>query len=116
MSLVVIPRFAAAEDDAPRTEWAVKTEVSMPAASSRDLSHLARVLDVTALCGLIRARNNLVSPPLQVTVITGHSPGSCGKEGKKNSVIGFPCLDCLARLFGVKATPAGLYCFPLRFS
>ena len=51
MSLVVIPKFAAAEDDAPRTEWAVKTEVSMPAASSRDLSHLAIVLDVTALWG-----------------------------------------------------------------
>ena len=68
MSLVVIPRFAAAEDDAPRTEWAVKTVVSMPAASSTDLSHLAIVLNVTASCGLMRARNYLVSPTLQGTV------------------------------------------------
>ena len=26
-------------------------------------------------------------------VSTGHSSESCGKEGKKNSLSGFPCLD-----------------------
>ena len=36
----------------------MKTDVSMPAASSSDFSHLAIVLDVTALYGFIRAINN----------------------------------------------------------
>ena len=49
-------------------------------------------------------------------VSTGQSPGSCGNEGKKNSVNGFPCLDCLARPLGLKVTPFGLYCLPLRLS
>ena len=42
--IVLIPKFAAAEDDAPRNEWALNTDVSIPATSSRDLSHLAMVL------------------------------------------------------------------------
>ena len=64
ISFVIIPKFAAVEDDAPLTEWAVKTEVSIPAAANRDFSHLAMVLGVTALYGFIRAKNNLVSSPL----------------------------------------------------
>jgi len=90
------------------TEWALKTDVSTPAASSSNFSHLAMVLDVTALYGLMRARNSFDSVPrigavrssYARKVTTGHSPGSCGKDGKKNSVIGFPHLDCLASLLG----------------
>ena len=33
---------------------------------------------------------------------------SCGKDGKKNSVIGLPYLHCLAKLLGIEATPSGL--------
>ena len=43
------------EDDVPRTEWVLDIDVSMSAASSRDFSHLAILLDVTALYGFIRA-------------------------------------------------------------
>jgi hypothetical protein len=93
-------------------------QVSIPVDSNRDLSHLAMVLDVTALWGLMIARNNLVSRPLFEAVcssyaITGHMPASDGNEGKKKVTTGFPCLDCLARLAEINTTPSGLYCFPL---
>ena len=86
----------------------MNTPVSVPAATSSD-SHLAIVLDVTALYG---AKNNFCSPPLKgavhapytVNATTWHNPVSCRKGGKKNSVISFPCLDCLARLLGAKHT------------
>ena len=110
---MAILKFSAAVDDAVCTEWALKTEVSTPTDSSRDFKHLAIVLDVTVLNGLIRARNSFDSVPLTGAVHTaqalrvaiGHSPRSCGNDGKKNS---FPCLDYLARLVEVKTTPAGL--------
>ena len=33
---------------------------------------------------------------------------SCGKVGKKNSVIDLPYLNCLAKLLRIEATPSGL--------
>ena len=41
--------FIALEEDAPRIEWALKIDVSAPAACRVAFSHLATVLDVTAL-------------------------------------------------------------------
>ena len=63
MSDVEIPADAAAEDEAPLTKCALNIDVSMPEASSKDLSHLATVLEDTALCGLIIVTNRLVSLP-----------------------------------------------------
>ncbi len=75
------------------------------------------VLDVTALWGLMKNEmkntNNFVSSPLishvlfwyVVRVATAHSMGFSGKEGKKNSSITFPCLDCSAKVDGRKDTP-----------
>ena len=60
--------FAAFEEEAPRTEWALNMDVSTPAASKVDFSHRAMVLDATALCGLITITNNLVSSPLRISV------------------------------------------------
>ena len=60
MSAVVIPVFAAVDTEAPRTEWALKIGVSMPAFSVMVFSHLAMVDDATAFCGLMVARNNFV--------------------------------------------------------
>ena len=50
------PKFSAVQDDCPLKEWAVKAEVSMPAAFNRAFSHLAMVLEVTALYGFIKAK------------------------------------------------------------
>ena len=60
------------------------------------------VLDVTALCGLIKDTNNLDSPPRSgpvlskyaLRVLTGQSTILDGNLGKKNSSIGFPWRDC----------------------
>ena len=119
MSLVVTPILEAAETEAPLTEWAPNIDVSTPAASSNAFSHLATVLEVTALCGRMIAMKSLFSPPLRDSVrlsysskvSTGQSLGFSGKEGKKNSAIGFPWRDCLARFPGMKATPSRLHCF-----
>ena len=100
--MVVIPMFAAVEEDAPRTEWARKMAVSTPASASSDLNHLAIELEVTALCGLTNDKSSLDSSALRgsvrssyvPSVATGHRARSSLKEGKKNSVIGFPCRDC----------------------
>ena len=54
MSAVEIPADDAAREDA---------SVTMPEASSRDLSHFSTVLEDTALYGLIVAINGLVSLP-----------------------------------------------------
>ena len=43
-----MPAIAAAEEDAPRTECALKMEVSMPDASSKDFNQRATELDDTA--------------------------------------------------------------------
>ena len=64
-------------------------DMSMPAASSRDFSHLAIVLEATALLGLIMARNNFVSVPRTLAVrssyalrvVTGHRSEFDGKDG-----------------------------------
>ena len=60
-----------------------------------------------------------VSPSLKGSVLlsysskvtTGQSLGFSGKEGKKNSAIGFPLHDCSARFLGMKATLSFLNCF-----
>jgi len=89
----------------------------MPEASSKDLSHLATVLEDTALCGLIIATSKLVSLPRRGCVLasysfrvrTGQSLLPPGREGKKKVLIFDVDLDCLARTFGKKQTPSGLY-------
>ena len=48
MSVVVVPMFAAFDEDAPLTEWALNVDVSTPTASSTSFSHLVVVLDITA--------------------------------------------------------------------
>ena len=66
----------------------------------------------------MREMNILVSSPLRdpvfssyaLSVCTGHTLGSPEREGKKNSVMGFPWRDCLAREWGRNATPSGLNC------
>ena len=106
---MVIPALAAADAAAFLAECALNIPVSIPALSNRDLSHLARVDEHTGLCGLITARNNLVHsslPPVRKgsvfrsyarKVCCGQSLPLLGKAGKKNSALGFPCLDCFAR-------------------
>ena len=42
--------------------------MSTPAVSSKDLSYLATVLDVTALKGLMRTKNKSVSAPLVLDI------------------------------------------------
>ena len=77
---------------------------STPAASSRDFTQRAIELDVILLCGLMDDTSNLVSPDLNSFVLssyslnaaTGHNWRSSVKDGKKNSAVGFPCLDCFA--------------------
>ena len=96
MSEVEIPAAAAAEEEAPLTEWALNIEVSMPEASSKDFSHLATVLEDTALCGLIIATSRLVSFPRRgcvllsysFSVTTGHNLCPPGREGKKIGNLG----------------------------
>ena len=108
MSEVEIPTEAAAEEEAPLTEWALNIEVSMPEASNKDFIHLATVLEDTALCGLIIATSRLVSLPRSGCVLlsysfkvtTGHSLLPPGREGKKKLEICDMDLDCLAKVFG----------------
>ena len=72
----------------------------------------------------MREMNSLVSSPLRdpvfssyaLSACTGHTLGSSEREGKKNSVMGFPWRDCLARERGRNATPSGLNCLPDRSS
>ena len=52
--------FEAVEHEAPRTKWVKKICLSIPASLKSLLNHLAMVLDVTALCGLIVAINSFV--------------------------------------------------------
>ena len=73
ISLVVIPMFATLEQDAPRTEWALKIDVSMPAACSSAFNHCATVQEVTDLCGLMRAKN---SPFLRLSVLSSSTTES----------------------------------------
>ena len=97
----------AADEDTPLTEWAPKIDVSMPEASSKDLSHIATVLEDTALCGLIIATSKLVSLPQRGCVLasysfrvrTGQSLLPPGREGKKKVLIFDVDLDCLTRMF-----------------
>ena len=100
MSDVEIPTEAAAEEEAPLTEWELNIEVSMSEASSIP-SH-----EGTALCGLIIATSRLVSLPwrgyvlLSFKVTTGHGLLPPGREGKKKLKICDVDLDCLAKVFG----------------
>ena len=109
ISLVVIPVLAAAEAAALRVECALNILVSIPALSNKDFSHLARVDEHTGLCGLTTARNSLVCSSFSSVrkdsvlrsyahrVCCGQSLELLGKAGKKNSALGFPCLDCFAK-------------------
>ena len=108
ISKVEIRADAAADDEAPLTECALKIDVSMPEASSKDLSHLATVLEGSALCGLKMATSSLVSLPRRDFVLssysfkvdTGHNLLSPGREGKKKLEICDVDLDCLAKALG----------------
>ena len=89
-------------------------EVSIPACSMIVFNHLAMVLDVTALWGLMNDMNNLISSPrnglvlstYDLRVFTGHKTVFGKKDGKKNSSIGLPWRDCFARVVGKNATPS----------
>ena len=104
-----MPALAAADVAAPRTECALKMLTSMPELASIALSHLATVDDETTLYGLIIAINSCDSEgDLRLAVRrsysssarTGHNFGFCVNLGKKNSLIGFFSLDCLASFIG----------------
>ena len=43
-------------------------------------------------------------------MVTGYNRELVGKVGKKNSEIGLPCQDCLARQLGKIVTQSGVYC------
>ena len=91
----VMPTLAAAEEDTPLVECAENIAVSIPAAVNTALSQRATELEVTALCGLMKEVNNLVSSPhiglvlssLALRVITGHKVGFPGKEGREKSYL-----------------------------
>ncbi len=108
ISLVVTPATAAAEVAAPRTECALKIEVSTPDLSTVIRSHRAIVEDNIGLCGFIVPRKSLCfrcsAPSLKVfcnpligpysNVVTGQIHLFCGKAGKKKLDICSFCLDC----------------------
>ena len=73
MSLVATPTLAVVESEAPLTEWAPKTNVSTPAASSKDFGHLAMELDETAFCCRMMAMKSLFSSPLRTSVLFSYS-------------------------------------------
>ena len=99
ISSVVTPPRAAVEVDAPRVECAPKMEESIPERSNIILSHLAMVLEVTALWGLTKdtnsfdssLRNDLVLSRYRLSMLTGQSVEFDGKEGKK--ILLLVCLD-----------------------
>jgi len=75
------------------------------------------VAEDTDLWGLIRAMNKFleswglsgeVTDLYYLSVSTGQSSKLWGKDGKKNSVSGFPCLDCFANAAGRITTSSGL--------
>ena len=68
ISLVVIPAFADVDTEALRTECTLKISAFIPDFVSIFFSHLARVHEVTALCGFITAMNNCDSLPLNLSV------------------------------------------------
>jgi len=98
---MVTPILAALEDEAPLTVWALKMEVSIPDNSRKGFSHRATVLEDIGRFGFMVANNSRVSFPRNASyafrVITGHSLGLLGKEGKKKVAICEPCLDCFIR-------------------
>jgi len=101
---VEVPAGAATEDEAPLTECALKIDVSLSESPSKGLSHLATVLEDTALC----ATSSLVSLPRRDFVLTsysfkvdtGHNLFPPGREGKKKLVICDMDRDCLAKALG----------------
>ena len=113
ISSVVIPPLAAVEADALRVECAPNDNEYWLACSNIVLNHLAIVLDVTALCGLIIAINNLNSLARRcfilsmyvLSVSTRQRQELSRMDGKKNSAIGFPWRDRLARVEEEKAIP-----------
>ena len=95
--------------------------VSIPDFTNKDFSHLARVDKHTGLCGLTTARNSLVCSsfdPCRRTLSSIYIPAGLlwaelSVARKKNSALGFPCLDCFARLASWNTTPSGVclwYC------
>ena len=73
MSLVIILTLDAAEADAPRVECAPKMEELTPAFSRVNRSHLATVLEVTALCGLMNKMNSFFSSWCRGAVHAGYA-------------------------------------------
>ena len=110
----------------PLTKWALNMPVSMPALPSMDFSHLARVEELTGLCGLTTARNSFIPPSSLVdlklsvfslythSVSTGLRIALCGKAGEKNSALGFFSLVCFARPTSWNTTPSRVYLLVLR--
>ena len=102
--------------------------VSMPAFYIMDFSHLAKVEELTGLCGLTTAKNSLVLPSIScdlklsvfcsytLSVAIGQRVEFWRKAGKKNSVLGLFCLDCLARPASWNTTPFGVYLLNRRSS
>ncbi len=109
----MIPILEAVDAEAPLTECALKVDTSIPATSSSFFNHLAIVLEVTALCGLMVAINNFVSAALNgsvratyaLRVVTGQI--KLFSEKKKGFIV-FPCRDCFANALGKILTPSGL--------
>ena len=63
ISLTESPVLAAVEDVAPLVEWPLKMVESMPELERRFLIHVAKVVDLTGLWGLIVARKSLLGYP-----------------------------------------------------
>ena len=88
-NISVMPMFAVVIADALLVECAQNIAVSMTVAVNRDFSHLAMVLEDTALYGLIKAINSRFSLSLKSVVYfsyafnvpTGHSTGFAGNDG-----------------------------------
>lgn len=114
---MVTPAPAAADVEAPLTEWPEKIDTSMPANLKVSFNQRAMVHEATGLWGFLIATNSLleslgrkvaVRASYCHRVATGHKPVLCGNEGKKNSLRTLPCDDCFVKAAGRKATPSGL--------
>jgi hypothetical protein len=107
ISEIVIPALAAADTEAPLVECALNMVVSIPALSRTERSHLAMVDDVTGLCGLMVAMNNLccssvclnhsVASSYALSVATGQSFSFCVKLGKKKLASGLFALSLFSQ-------------------
>ena len=121
ISLVVTPRFFAADTEAPLVECALKIDVSIPDRSKTVLSHLAIEDDVTEWYGLIHEiksfdclsvfsgeRRSSVLLMYWLTVATGQIESSSVNLLNDISFVTFPGLDCLVNPVGIKDIPSWL--------